>query len=97
VQNRFDWGPIYSAAQYFDEFLANGRRRFEGNYSFSQQTTLQAVIEQILLCCRSFSSEYAGKISLKCDMPRSSVFTFSQKAHPARLVAGNRSSSPYWS
>jgi hypothetical protein len=79
VQNRFDWGPIYSAAQYFDEFLANGRRRFEGNYSFSQQTTLQAVIEQILLCCRSFSSEYAGKISLKCDMPRSSVFTFSQK------------------
>ncbi len=78
VRNRFDWGSIYTAAQYFDEFLPNGRRRFEGNYSFATQTTLQAVLEQILLCCRSFCSEYAGKISLRCDMPRSSVFTFSR-------------------
>jgi hypothetical protein len=80
VQNRFDWGPLYSAAQYFDEFLANGRRRFEGNYSFSSQTTLQAILEQMLLCCRSYLTEYAGKIGLHCDMPRASVFTFS-RAH----------------
>jgi hypothetical protein len=80
VQNRFDWGSIYAAAQYFDEFLANGRRRFEGNYSFSSQTSLQAVLEQMLLCCRSFLTEYAGKIGLHCDMPRASVFTFS-RAH----------------
>jgi hypothetical protein len=78
VQNRFDWGPISAAAAYFDEFLANGRRRFEGNYAFSAQTSLQAVLEQILLNCRSFASEYAGKIGLNCDMPRSSVFTFSR-------------------
>jgi hypothetical protein len=80
VKNRFDWGPIYRAAQYFDEILPNGRRRFEGNYSFNQQTSLQAVTEQILLCCRSFTTEYAGKIALNCDMPRPSVFTFS-RAH----------------
>lgn len=79
VRGRFDWGTIYQAAQYFDEILANGRRRFTGNYAFAQQTTLQAVLEQILLCCRSFTSEYAGKISLNPDMPRSSVFTFSRK------------------
>jgi hypothetical protein len=79
VKNRFDWGSIYQAAQYYDEFLANGRPRFAGNYSFSTQTTLQACLEQILLCCRSFSSEYAGKISLTCDMPRPSVFTFSRE------------------
>lgn len=79
VKNRFEWGTIYSAAQYFDEILSNGRRRFMGSYCFSQQTTLQAVLEQILLCCRSFSSEYAGKIALNCDMPRSSVFTFSRE------------------
>jgi len=79
VKNRFDWGTIYSAAQYFDEFLPNGRRRFEGNYGFSAQTTLQAILEQILLNCRSFSSEYAGKIGLNPDMPRSSVFTFSRQ------------------
>jgi hypothetical protein len=76
--NAFDWGSIYAAAQYFDEFLANGRRRFEGSYSFAQQTTLQAIDEQILRCCRSFGTEYAGKIGMKCDMPRSSVFTFSR-------------------
>ena len=79
MANRFDWGTIYTAAQYFDEFLANGRRRFEGSYSFAQQTSLQAIVEQILLCCRSFRSEYAGKIGLNCDMPRSSVFTFSRE------------------
>lgn len=78
VGNRFDWGSIFTAAQYFDTILANGRRRFEGNYSFSQQTTLQAVLEQMLLNCRSFLSEPAGKITLNCDMPRASVFTFSR-------------------
>lgn len=80
VQSRFDWGSIYTCAQYFDEILANGRRRFENNCSFSQQTSLQACDEQILLNCRSFGTEYAGKIGMRCDMPRSSVFTFS-RAH----------------
>jgi hypothetical protein len=79
VVNRFDWGTLYTAAQYCEEFLANGRRRFEGCYSFSQQTTLQACSEQILLCCRAFQTEYAGKIGVKIDMPRSSVFTFSRE------------------
>lgn len=79
VKNCFDWGTIYESAKYFDEILANGRRRFTGNYSFTQQTTLQAVLEQILLCCRSFTTEYAGKIALNCDKPRSSVFTFSRE------------------
>lgn len=79
VANRFDWGTIFTAAQYFDEILSNGRRRFEGNYVFSQQTSLQAVLEQILLNCRSFMKEYAGKISLNCDMPRASVFTFTRE------------------
>lgn len=78
VQNRFDWGSFYTAAQYFDQFLSNGRRRFEGNFAFAQPTTLQAVLEQMLLNCRSFLSEPAGKITLNCDMPRASVFTFSR-------------------
>lgn len=76
VTARFDWESIYTSAQYFDELLANGRRRFAGNYSFASQTTLQAVLTQILLCCRSFASESAGKIQLICDAPRASVFTF---------------------
>jgi hypothetical protein len=91
VQNRFDWGSIYTAAQYFDEILANGRRRFEGNYFFAQQTTLQAIVEQMLLCCRSFKTEYSGKIGLVCDKPRSSVFTFSREhILPGSWEAGDR-------
>jgi hypothetical protein len=79
VRARFDWGSIYESAQYFDQLLANGRRRFTGNYSFTSQTTLAAILEQILKCCRSYMQEYAGKIYLICDQPRSSVFTFSRE------------------
>jgi hypothetical protein len=91
VGNRFNWGELYQAAQYCDEFLANGNRRFEGNYSFAQQTSLQACQEQILLSCRGFATDYAGKIGVKIDMPRSSVFTFS-RAHilPGSWQAGDQ-------
>lgn len=79
VKNRFDWGSLYQAAQYCDEFLANGRPRFSGNYSFSSQTTLQACQEQVLLCCRGYKTNYAGKVGVSIDMPRPSVFTFSRE------------------
>jgi len=79
AQNRFDWGSIYSAAQYFDQVLANGRRRFTAAYAFSQTTTLAAILEQILKCCRSYQREYAGQIALIPDQTRPSIFTFSRK------------------
>jgi len=75
----FDWEPIYEAAQYFDGFLANGRRRFSGSYSFAAQTSLQACLSQILLCCRSYQQSSQGKLALICDKPRPSVFTFSRE------------------
>jgi hypothetical protein len=78
VAKRFNWPSIWNAAQYFDEILSNGRRRFEGNYAFSSQTSLQAILEQIMQVSRSFTGEYAGQIYLNCDQPRSSVFTFSR-------------------
>lgn len=70
----FDWGSICEAAAYYDGILANGQKRFEGSYAFTSQTTLAAIHEQILLCCRSYQQEYAGKIYLNCDKPRASVF-----------------------
>lgn len=79
VAARFDWETIYETAQYCQAFLANGRQRFTGNYAFTSQTTLQAVLTQIQLCCRSFSSEVNGKLQLICDQPRSSVFIFSRQ------------------
>jgi hypothetical protein len=78
VAARFDWEPIYEAAQYCDEFLANSRRRFAGNYCFTSSTSLQAILSQMLLYCRSFLRDTQGKISIVCDKPRASVFVFSR-------------------
>ena len=79
VADRFDWEPIYEAAQYADGFLSNGRRRFTGNYCFASSTSLQAILSQMLLCCRSFFRDTQGKISIVCDKPRDSVFAFSRE------------------
>lgn len=78
VSARFNWESIYESAQYYDGFLANGRRRFAGNYSFSSATSLQAVLSQMLLCCRSFLQESNGQIYLICDKPRPVSFVFSR-------------------
>jgi hypothetical protein len=79
VQARFDWESFSDAAAYFDQLLANQRRRFTGNYAFSEQTTLAAILEQMLKCCRSYLLETNGKIQLNCDKPRASFFTISRQ------------------
>jgi len=78
IRARFNWSSIFNSAQYCDEILSNGRRRFEGHYAFAGQTSAQAIVEQMLLVSRSFMSEYAGEIAITCDQPRASVFTFSR-------------------
>jgi len=74
----FDWGSITESAIYFDQLLANGRRRFTGNYCFTSAATLNAILEQMLMVCRSHMHEYAGKIYLVCDQPRASTFIISR-------------------
>lgn len=75
----FDWTRIYSAAQYCDEILANGRRRFQGSYSFATATSLQAIEAQIAKVCRGYYTAYAGACALNIDRPRSVVFTFKRE------------------
>jgi hypothetical protein len=79
VSARFNWESIYESAQYYDTFLANGRRRFTGNFCFSNATSLQAILSQMLLCCRSYLQEDAGQIYLRCDKPRPVAFTVSRE------------------
>jgi hypothetical protein len=79
VSARFNWESIYESAQYFDGVLANGRRRFAGSYSFAQATSLQAILSQMLLVCRSFARDEGGQIYLICDMPRPVSFTISRQ------------------
>jgi len=79
VRNRFDWGAIFDAANLFDTITPNGSRMFEGNFSFSQQTTLPAIRSQILTSCRSYDRERSGRIGIYVDQVRASVFTMSRK------------------
>ena len=51
-QARFNWESIAEAAADCDYILANGQPRFQGNYAFASGTTLAAMLEQMLLCCR---------------------------------------------
>ncbi len=79
VRARFDWAAIADAAASYDTILANGRRKYEGNFAFAQQSSLQSVLGQILQCCRSFVRERNRQIQLIEDGPRASVFTMSRQ------------------
>ncbi|MDE3162515.1 MAG: hypothetical protein KGL64_04575 [Acidobacteriota bacterium] len=91
VRSRFNWAAIYASAQYCDEILANGRRRFEGNYFFASSTSLQAVLTQIMMVCRGYMTEDAGQIALNIDQPRAAVFTFNRNhVLPGSLEASDQ-------
>jgi hypothetical protein len=79
VLSHFSWGDIWNTAQYCDQLLANGRRRFEFSGAFSSQTTRTAIQEQILKTFRGFTKRYGAAWSVLCDMPRSSVFTITRE------------------
>lgn len=78
VRACFDWNKIFTSAQYCDEILANGRRRFQHSNSFTSKSTLQAIESAIAQTCRGYFSTYGGKYALNIDMPRPSVFMFSR-------------------
>jgi hypothetical protein len=71
---KFNWPSIYAAAQYCDQVLANGLPRFSGSYVFASGSTLAAMLEQVLLCCRGYWYEYAGQIYVFVDQVRASTF-----------------------
>jgi hypothetical protein len=75
----FNWPSIYGAAQYCDQRLANGLPRFSGNYVFAGSSTLGAMLEQVLLCCRGYEYEYAGQLHVCIDQPRASTFLATSK------------------
>ncbi len=84
VTDKFDWGSIWEFSQDCDYVLANGRKRFEGNYAFASQTPLAAMLEQVLTNSRGYQQEYAGRLYLNMDKPRPSVFLLTS-AHQVPL------------
>jgi hypothetical protein len=93
----FNWGDLWASAQYCDQLIPTGigpRPRFRGNFAFASQTTTTAIEEQMLLCCRGYTRQYAGKWSLLIDQPRASVFTVS-RAHvlPGSFAPSDKSVS----
>jgi hypothetical protein len=99
VSARLNWGKIYDSAQYCNQILSSGQPRFTGDYVFSQQTSLQAVVTKILRACRGFEQESQGQLAVVVDQPRPSVFTFNVEhilpgswsaSDSALSTAGNR-------
>ena len=89
---RFNWGDLYASATYCGQILQTylgPRPRFAGDYAFASQTTTAAIEEMMLRSCRGFTREYAGKMAVIVDRPRSSVFTFTR----AHLMQGSFSPS----
>ena len=76
---KFNWPSIYAAAQYCDQVLANGLPRFSGSYVFASGSTLAAMLEQVMLCCRGYWYEYAGQLFVFVDQPRVSTFLVTAK------------------
>lgn len=72
--SKFNWASIYAAAQYCDALRIDGLPRFSGSYVFASGSTLAAMLEQVMLCCRGFWYEYAGQIYVMIDQPRASTF-----------------------
>ena len=86
----FNWPSIYAAAQYCDYVLPNGSPRFSGSYVFASGSTLAAMLEQVLLCCRGYWYEYAGQIYVFVDQPRDSTFVATGKMlAPSSFAADN--------
>ena len=71
----FRWDIIAASAAYCDAVLPNGAPRFTGDYAFSAGSSLTAMQEQMLLVCRGYRLEIAGKLAYFVDRPRSSLFT----------------------
>jgi hypothetical protein len=76
---RIDWQSFYDASLYFDADIGGGIPRFsDGGLVFVDQgLTAAAVFDKMLLMCRSYLLERAGKLYLYADQARGSVFTFS--------------------
>ncbi len=74
---RFNWLSIYAAAAYCDQTLANGLPRFSGSYVFAAGSTLGAMLEQVMLCCRGYWFDDGIQIYMFIDQPRASTFLVS--------------------
>jgi hypothetical protein len=89
--SKFNWPSIYAAAQYCDQLLANGLPRFSGSYVFASGSTLAAMLEQVLLCCRGYWYEYAGQIYVFVDQPRDSTFLATAKHLASASIEADQS------
>jgi hypothetical protein len=79
---RFDFQSFSDAAAYCDGVIAAeyNAKRFEGGVAFPTRTSLTNVLEQILLMCRCYLLEIAGKLYLYPDKPRAASIVITGSA-----------------
>ena len=71
---RIGFQSFVDAAAWYDEVLANGRKRFECNVATPLQGFLSNRIQQLLTMCQSYLLAPSGVINLYADKPRTPSF-----------------------
>lgn len=74
-KDRIDFQSFLDAATACDFDVGGGQKRFEANVAFIEQTDLLRALEQLLLLCRGYLLERAGKFALFIDQARASQLT----------------------
>lgn len=77
---RIDFAAFRAAADEGDFDLGGGTKRFEAHVAFVEATDLGRALEQLLLLCRGYLIENAGRIGLYIDKPRASLAAFTRDA-----------------
>ncbi|MFQ5817982.1 MAG: hypothetical protein ACE5H2_08515 [Terriglobia bacterium] len=80
VKARINFAAFKTAADECDFDIGGGTKRFEAHVAFVDPTDLARALEQMLLLCRGYLIENAGKIALFIDQDRSSVASFTRDA-----------------
>ncbi len=79
-KTRIDFAAFAAAAADCDADVGGGVKRFEAHVAFVDATDLARALEQLLLLCRGYLVENAGKIALAVDQNRAAVASFGRDA-----------------
>lgn len=82
---RIDFAAFKAAADDCDADVGGGVKRFEAHLAFVDSTDVGRALEQLLLLCRGYLLDQAGKLALFIDQDRASVASFSRE----ELAAGS--------
>ncbi|HWF02653.1 MAG TPA: hypothetical protein VHA06_03150, partial [Candidatus Angelobacter sp.] len=71
---RINFAAFADSVNWCNTVLASGQKRFESSLAFTQQTSVQDALNQLLAMSQLYITEAAGQIYICADKPRTSTF-----------------------